>query len=333
MKLQDNEINLILSSFPLLRSELSYEIITHKKVHNPDIILAIPDGKKCFTWFTNYKSENVCFLLELDSKNEIRDVKIVTTCFDDCLSTGTVLYGTLFTYNSINCFCIEDIYYYKNKNYIHVSYLTKLDTLSNILKNEMSQCALNRQYTIFGIPLLNKDFDSLLQEIPKLPYKISQIKHRFFDKNNYRKILTMNYFKPGKQYTANTNNLSKNTITKAIFKITADIEPDIYNLFIYNNGEEEYYGVACIPDYKTSVMMNKLFRKIKENENLDAIEESDNEDEFEDKKEDKFVHLDRSYKFHCEYNHKFNRWCPVNLAGENERIISSNILLRQVKTK
>lgn len=36
-------------------------------------------------------------------------------------------------------------------------------------------------------------------------------------------------------------------------------------------------------------MMNKLFRKIKENDNLDSIEESDDELEFEDQREDKYV--------------------------------------------
>jgi superfamily II DNA/RNA helicase len=41
-----------------------------------------------------------------------------------------------------------------------------------------------------------------------------------------------------------------------------------------------YYDVAFIPDYSTSVMMNKLFRNIKENQNLDALEESDDEEEF-----------------------------------------------------
>ena len=321
MKIQEQEINLVLQSFPLRHSELSYEIITHKKVYNPDAILAIPEGKKYFAWFTNYKSDTVCFLLEIDNTHKIVDVSIIATSFNDSLATGTIFYGTMFMKN---CFCIEDLYYYKGKNYINISYLTKLETICAIFKNEISQTALNNKFIIFGLPLMNTDFNSLLQDIPLLPYKISQIKHRFFDKKNARKIWTMNYFKPGNKYS--TTAISKNTLSKAIFKVTADIEPDIYNLFIYKNGQEEYYDVAFIPDYKTSVMMNKLFRKIKENENLDTIEESDDEDEFEDGKEDKYVYLDRSFKLNCEYNHKFKRWCPVSLAEDKERIISSNIL-------
>ena len=126
----------------------------------------------------------------------------------------------------------------------------------------------------------------------------------------------MKYFPPGsksqlKQHQKQANNSYK----ESIFKVMAQIEPDIYDLFIYKNGEYEYYDVACIPDYKTSVMMNKLFRNIKENDNLDAIEESDTEEEFENSKEDKYVYLDKSFKMKCEYNHKFKKWTPISLLG------------------
>jgi hypothetical protein len=56
---------------------------------------------------------------------------------------------------------------------------------------------------------------------------------------------------------------------------------------------------------------------------LDALEESDDEEEFEDSREDKYVYLDRSFKMNCEYNHKFKRWVPVSLAGKSDRLISS----------
>ena len=46
-----------------------------------------------------------------------------------------------------------------------------------------------------------------------------------------------------------------------------------------------------IPDYKTSVMLNKIFRKIRENDNLDYIEESDDEDDFQNTEPDKYVDL------------------------------------------
>ena len=219
MNLQNSYSDYVLNSFPLQSSELSYEIITHKKVYNPDIIMAIPEGKKCFSWFTRYNSENVCFLLELDEKNRIKEVKRIYTGFDDSLALGTIFYGTLFAYktnnNYINCFCVEDIYHYKNKTCIHMQFNAKLETLRSIFKIEIIQSALNGQFTIFGLPLLSTDFDLLLKCIQKLPYKVAQIKHRFLTKQNARKIITMNYFKPGAKYmNNNNNNNNNNTITQ-----------------------------------------------------------------------------------------------------------------------
>ena len=107
MTLTDCEINLVLQKFP--KFELSYEIMTHKKVHNVDVILAIPEGNKFFAWFTVYKNENVCITLEINDNNKIKTVKMITTSFVDNLSLGTIFYGTMFKYNDISCFSIEDI--------------------------------------------------------------------------------------------------------------------------------------------------------------------------------------------------------------------------------
>ena len=41
-------------------------------------------------------------------------------------------------------------------------------------------------------------------------------------------------------------------------------------------------------------MMNSLFRTIKENDNLDLLEESDDDEEFENIQIDKFVNLEKN---------------------------------------
>ena len=138
--------------------------------------------------------------------------------------------------------------------------------------------------------------------------------------NYYNKIDTYQIDKKTEQIDKkivqrDTYQRDKNKKT-AIFKIMAGTEPDIYNLFITKNGNEEYYDIAIIPDYKTSVMMNSLFRNIKENINLDAIEESDDETDFEDGREDKYTYLDRSFNIKCEFNYKFKRWVPISLADK-----------------
>ena len=124
----------------------------------------------------------------------------------------------------------------------------------------------------------------------------------------------MNYYKP-----KNTNNTNRNTNKISIFKVTPDIQNDIYYLYSYNEAkmDYEYYDIAYIPDYKTSVFMNTLFRNIKENINLDTLEESDDEEEFENNKIDKFVYLDKTFKMKCLYNYKFKKWAPVSVVDSN----------------
>ena len=94
----------------------------------------------------------------------------------------------------------------------------------------------------------------------------------------------------------------------------ATIQDDIYNLYSVEKDKEKekFIGIAMISTYKCSVMMNKLFRNIKENDNLDLLEESEDEEEFENIKEDKYVDLNKSVLMKCVYSKRFKRWQPYN---------------------
>jgi hypothetical protein len=109
--------------------------------------------------------------------------------------------------------------------------------------------------------------------------------------------------------------------------VRPDLQNDIYHLYCCNEkGEEVYHDLACIPDYKTSLLMNRLFRKIKENDNLDALEESDDEEEFQNEKEDRFVFLDREYTMSCSYHYKFKKWVPLQISPSGSKLILSKDL-------
>ena len=107
---------------------------------------------------------------------------------------------------------------------------------------------------------------------------------------------------------------TSNEIYKTFF-IKPDLQNDIY--YLYQNSTTNFdvisMEIAHIPDYKTSVLMNKLFRNIKENSNLDSLEESDEEDEFENIQIDKFVDLNKIIKMRCIFNYKFKKWVPVSV--------------------
>jgi len=108
---------------------------------------------------------------------------------------------------------------------------------------------------------------------------------------------------------------SNNEISK-VFYVKPDIQNDIYYLYKINTVNFTLISdeIAHIPDYKTSVLMNKLFRNIKENINLDSLEESDDEEEFENIQIDKFVDLNKTFKMRCIFNYKFRKWVPVNIV-------------------
>jgi hypothetical protein len=93
--------------------------------------------------------------------------------------------------------------------------------------------------------------------------------------------------------------------------VKADLAADTYTL--YNPGDNSFVGTAMVPTYKCSVFLNGLFRNIKENKNLDLLEESDDEEEFENIQLDKFVDLEKSFLMECVFLKRFQKWQPVKL--------------------
>ena len=343
----------LLKEFPNIK--LSYENITHKKVYNSDYIVAIPEGKKCFAWFTSVNDKMVCLIMELVNKKNICDIKIVSACFSNDLAYGTILYGTVL-YNSHNrFFFIEDIFSYKGNLVENLCWGEKLVKINNMLKTDLKQLSYNNSFVVFGLPLICKTNEEMETKVASVNYNIESIQYILFNKvnfylfmyynnyTNYNNYKTKGYDKSHllepakreerKQELKPMTKQELRTTTKqelvrpkktTVFLIRPDIQDDIYNLYCLNNDlKEEQQGIAHIPNYITSVMMNKLFRNIKENDNLDALEESDDEEEFENENIDKFVHLDKSYKMECQYNHKFKKWVPIKLADETNAIVNS----------
>ena len=358
--LSEYDQNSILKDFPNI--ELSYETIIHKTVYNdkikgPQLLLAIPEGFKYFAWFTTFKAQNVCVLLEISKNKQICSVEITKVCFNNQLSYGTILYGTIFRQSidkdignhvqtNTKYFSSEDIFYYKGKNVSNYPFIEKLNLFKTIYSSEIKQISYNSSIMVFGLPILSLDYNDLINVVKTLSYTIQTIQFRNIININ-DPILIMKYDKE----LFNQNQRAQilpgslplpiliNTRKETIFRVKADVQNDIYNLYVIHpdkdnkdnkdnkdkdkeKGKEEeekdtieIYDVAYIPDYKTSVMMNGLFRNIKENINLDALEESDDEDEFENDKVDKFVDLNKMYDMVCIYNFKYKKWTPIRLSA------------------
>jgi hypothetical protein len=342
------EIERLIKRFPDF--ELSYETISHKKVpSNYNLAYAIPNGNKYYAWFSFHEDKDVLYLFNLNKEKKITKISIIPCNFDSKLALGTIVYGVLLP--DTNTFLIEDIYYFKGIPLKHLNVSEKLHYIYELFENGI----INGVETIlFALPVFwvhneNADFEKIPEEIQQtISYTVHHIQYRSFinivpflnvpltrkiitDRNKNIEFVKMqekkqnlpkmeklipDYNKP--QYRQST-----------VFLISADIQYDIYHLFAYGkNKSNVYYDVAYIPNYKTSKFMNSLFRTIKENNNLDYIEESDDEADFEDMREDKYVDLQKQLFIECQFLPKFKRWVPKRVVDPSFKVVHIMNLVR-----
>ena len=337
MLLTHQEKELILSTFPNIK--LSYENIIYKKVSNADYFVAIPKGIKCFAYFINYNNKPVCFIMELTNNKQVVDIKIFNVCFSNELAYGTIVYGTFFYTSGNRFFTIEDIFTYKGTNIEKTNWNNKLQIIMNIFKKDMKQVSYNNSYIVFGLPIITNTLEELDKKLENINYPIDFIQMYILNQvNKFLSIKYSEYLKEPMKEMKEMKSEKREKIIKVnekvkiekiqikkeyVFIVRPNIQDDIYHLFAFDHDKKESAcGNAHIADYNTSVMMNKIFRNIKENDNLDALEESDDEEEFENEQIDKFVKLDKHEKMACQYNYKFKRWVPKKIASTTSQIIS-----------
>lgn len=298
----ENSINKkdIIKYFPNIEIPDDFYI---NKLNYADTFIALPKGRKCILWFTTYLAENIPILLYLDNNYNIVESEIFNVCFDDelTLGKGTILNGVLFKVDGISHFACTDIHYYKGSLIEKTPFKHKLKVIELLFKYNIKQIIFNKNTLIIGLPVYNANYKELISIVETLPYSIHAI--RLQKLNSIYHSGLIKYEEKQEVY--------------AFFNIKATIEDDIYSL--YCSDKSESHSIAMIPDYKTSVMMNKLFRNIKENDNLDFLELSDDEDEFEDTREEKYVNLDMTICMKCIYMRRFKKWKPVSVAPKMTR--------------
>jgi hypothetical protein len=284
--------------------------------------------------------------MELAENKQITNIKIMNAVFKSDMVFGTIFYGTMFYHSRNNFFTLEDVFYYKGVDVSRNSWLKKFELFDKIMSDDIKQLSYNKNFIVFGLPLLSNNVDELINQISNIKYKIKTIQFRIFNISNKSLFVSFaNLTCPNVETTKALHNKSVVEVVKIpklevpvhsyqnykkrkeiVFNVKADVQNDIYHLYCKHDTSLENYNVAFIPNYTTSVMMNKLFRNIKENINLDALEESDDEDEFQNEKEDRFVNLEKTYNMMCSYNYKFKKWTPLRLAETFEKIITKKEL-------
>ena len=294
--------------FPKIK--LFYEKNTHKKV-NSDYYVAIPYGKKYLAWFTYGDKENICIIIEIrmerDGNFSFISSQVRPVCFKDDLAMNTILFGSMLP--KTNYFCVENVLFYKNERVTGKTNGERLQMMEEIFSKELRQNRVVSNEIIFGLPLISNSFKWIMKEVETLPYQIYCIQCRNFKNNNAYKLLYKNIGDNSK----NSKDSSIEDKNIRVFNIMATIGVDNYQLLDSESGK--FIEMAYIPNFKTSKLMNSIFRIIKENDNLDALEESEDEEEFENTDDDKYVDLKKCVKMECQLHQTFKKWVPIKLLS------------------
>jgi hypothetical protein len=288
----------------------------------------------------------------VEHNNSFGDMYVFPVCFDAALSLGTIISGTMFNtqQSGLRYFTVQNMYAYKG-NIVHDKYSHMHDYMKLITRifdsREIVQTGFTSNGVVFGLPICCQTMSQAetIALSGKLPYTVYSIHKRYQGTAKVEQFVLGNgnvsvpvVEIPRIQHTPPSpahhqkqqqhqqqqqqpqplrSKYTQHETSYGCFLVRPDIQFDIYDLYVCDNTTSptlKKHNVAHIPSYKTSVLMNTLFRNIKENTNLDFLEESDDEDEFENTDVDKYVDMTKEICMICIFNDKFRRWIPVEVA-------------------
>lgn len=209
------------------------------------VSVLIPKGPKAFAWFTYSAKHPICILLHIEG-NEIQKVTHAYVSFNETLSLGTIVYGTLLKQQ----FIVENLYYEKG-SIVYLSYPDKLDHLKCILEN-IQRCEFKESLQ-FYLPKIVEHHPLL--EASNMPYPVYGIVS----------LQTMRMF------------VLNNAFCSFLVKRREEME-DVYELYALDDTHTlQFVSTALVNDFKTSHLMKKLaFRNKPTYKN---VEFSDSEEE------------------------------------------------------
>jgi len=330
--------------------ELSYETVSHKKVcDNDSIAVAIPLGRKYFLWFTY----PVCYVLGLDKDKQICSVEELKGIPEpQGFKLGTVVYCTLYEKDdaSTSVYIAEDIYQFRGTALHNLSFGDRIGFLRDFVRECGSVALPIMWFAKSGSEQAATIPDALEKTVAYVPHHIQyrEVKrvapyiNVLMPKKGVKEVVVassadvaqklhataildplpaFDYGKPAFRYPAT-------------FHVMADAQLDLYHLYAYGGISRDgqanrvYCGLAGIQSYKTSVFMNRIFRRIRENDNLDLAEESEDEADFENTDTNKFVDLDRVAQIECVFSTRHKKWIPIRTSTDKivhiEKLVLSN---------
>lgn len=348
--MENTDSEFVSRRFPIHEAKFAYEttIPTTKQISKKDydICFAIPYGKKAFLWHTFREEQKVAFLIEINRENQIGEV-VKLGFFSDKnadFELGTIISGIIYEEETQEkthkIFVMDDIHMYRGHAISRKTFREKSGYLYDFLQHQSYEIRI-------VLPIFwNTEQENLQEKIDNVPYNMRHFQYRSSSQILPHLCMTA-LKKPGfglastiiakptispsttaKIYKMNWRfDFSKPVYRRtAYFYVKADTMFDVYFLGAMLDKTIVYCQNALVQNYKTSVLLNNFFRNIRENHNIDAIEESDDENDFEDVRENKYVDLEKEIVMECAFHYKFKKWMPFRVAmpssSNKERVIS-----------
>lgn len=313
------------------------------------VFLLKPYGKPCSIWFTTNSlviepNGNISSVLTNDKRLRIyivenmkpnrknpavlHEVQCVNINDSICELGDTIMFGYWNLKNDI--FVAQNCISYAGNSYEGTPIQNQLSALHLLFENHVVSRTLpntntHKQCSLF-VPFMFRSLDDAQSFIrnhsnTKCGYDIysivqlSETQPRYVEEklhiNNApsrpaNSIVSRSYgTPPPPPYRQNTNTNERRT-----FRVSCTPTADLYELHEVKS-PHAFVGNPMVSDYNTSKYMNNLFHNIRENDNIDLIEESDDEDDFENVRDDRWVANRGFVEMEFMMHPRFQKWVPV----------------------
>jgi hypothetical protein len=259
-----------------------------------DIWLLIPRGRRCLLWFTYVRGGPGCIAVDVDWKNNPTDFHIVLASFHRDLAFETLMGGVMIDNpGGQPAFCCTYVHAYKGR-WLSRNLDLQIEMTHHIIHDMVRQDARLPLLRVC-VPFAVFHESELESAINKSPAAIHGIRMVSSERNQILGVMKQ----------------SIEQQVRCVMLVKPEVEEDVYSLW-----SDKQVGHALVPDYKTSIMLNSLFRNVKENVDLDLLEESDDEEEFENVDTDRYLRVKEGMTMSMQFMPRFNGWRPCEIVSQ-----------------
>jgi hypothetical protein len=264
-----------------------------------DAYAAMPKGSIQAAWFRVFRGVPACYLLEIDAKaGRARRWDRVVASFDSTLAAGTLVTGVVITHRGRRFFSILDIQLYGGRQVEHLRRSERMTCVRAMLRRT-SSANHSPLFLTFGLPPTATSRKQANALVTSLPYEVAWL-------HGIRDVDTS----PGTDISYNAPRAP--APGRCVFLVTAMRDQDIYTL---STSDDNSSRTACVQTLEDSARLNRLFRRVRETEDPDEQELSEDDEMFEDVSPERYL-AGGPVCMECVYSARFKKWSPVSTSAE-----------------